>query len=71
MSIQYAYFKELPPCTVFNVHGGTVYKKQSTRTARMISPFKGDWFYFGKRELCIVANYSRLDKCYFEGQKNV
>lgn len=59
---QYAYFKELPAKTVFNYNGNRCVK-QSTRTAKYID-YK-HWFYFGQNDLCVVGNYSRLDKGYF------
>lgn len=69
---QYAYFSELPLKTEFMLNG-TCYKKRSTKTAAMVEPGPrtslavqyGDWFYFGQRDLCVVAPYSRLADDYF------
>ena len=58
----YIYFNELPVKCEFN-HNGNTCVKQSTRTA-MLTEFKR-WFYYGKRELCTVNQYCRLDKDYF------
>lgn len=61
MNRQYAYFNELPVKTVFNLNGNT-WIKRSTRTAEIVDPgcYAGMWFYFGKRDLCVVNTYSRL-----------
>ena len=58
---QYVYFNEMPTSTVFHKNGNT-YKKQSTRTARIVKPveYAGNWFYFSMKELCIVGVHDRL-----------
>jgi len=66
MSRQYAYFNELPAKASFSLNG-TACIKQSSRTARM--PEFNRWFYFGMRDLCIVAPHSRLDANYFEAAR--
>lgn len=61
MNKQYVYFKELPTNTRFSLNGN-VYFKRSTRTAEIVEPgaYKGSWFYFTDRTLCIVGEHSRL-----------
>lgn len=59
----YAHFEALPVSTVFCLNGN-LYRKQSTRTAALVHCsakfIYGRWFYFGKKELCIVGPYSLL-----------
>jgi hypothetical protein len=58
----YAYFGELPLKAHFVMNGNKCVK-MSTRTAQLVE--YGRTFYFGKRELCIVGEHSRLDAEYF------
>lgn len=60
---QYAYFNELPLKTVFSSNGN-MWVKRSTRTAKLVEYRKT--FYFDKKHLCIVGEYSRLSANYFE-----
>ena len=61
---QYAYFAELPVTTVFSMNGNQ-WIKQSTRTAKIVKPveYSNSWFYFSKRDLCIVNKHSRREIC--------
>jgi hypothetical protein len=63
---QYALFEELPLKTLF-VKDGNLWKKRSLRTAEIVKPieFSSRWFYFSKRDLCIVNNHTRLSLDYF------
>lgn len=60
----YVHFAEMPQGTVF-LRNGTLFKKQSSRTARPVDYPAAQSFYFGKYELCQVGHYSRLDATYF------
>ncbi len=63
--MQYAYFNELPPKTIFT-RNGNLCQKRSTRTADIdTETYSNLWFYFNQRDLCVVGNYSRLDVDYF------
>lgn len=62
MQQQYAYFSELPIATLF-VQNGNFVQKVSTRTGRLLDYDRV--FYFGRRELCIVGEHSRLAADYF------
>jgi hypothetical protein len=53
---QYAYFDELPVKTHFIMNGNRWIKK--SKTTAILAEY-GNWFYFGRRELCIVGLYSR------------
>jgi hypothetical protein len=61
MKKQYAYFNELPLKTIFS-YNGNQWIKQSTRTAKIVKPveYNSNWFYFGKRDLCITNVHCRL-----------
>lgn len=63
MKQQYAYFSELPVGAHF-VRNGNRVQKVSTRTGCLLD--HGRVFYFGKRELCIVGEHSRLAADYFD-----
>lgn len=65
MNKQYAYFNELPTKAEFNMNG-IVYKKRSTRTADIVRPeiYAGQWYYIGKKDMCVVNSHSRLEENY-------
>ena len=60
----YAYFKELPPKTIYSLHGDVMIK-QSTLTAKYIEYPKIKSRYTEQFTLCLVAKYSRLGSGYF------
>lgn len=61
MQKQYIQFKDLPVTSTFSLNGNE-YIKQSKRTARILKPveYNSNWFYFGKRELCIVNSHNKI-----------
>ena len=63
MDQQYIYFRELPINASFSFNGNK-YRKQSTRTAKLLEYSRV--FYFGQRDLCIVGRHNRLATGYFE-----
>lgn len=65
MNKQYAYFAELPPRTLFLMHGAQM-QKLSDRDGRYVEfDLRVD---FDPKELCIVGEYSRLAHDYLEGR---
>ena len=54
---QYAYFDELPVKTHFVVNGNRWIKKSKT-TAFL--PEFNRWFYFNRKDLCVVGLHSRI-----------
>ena len=38
--------------------GGNLWRKQSTRTARLVKPdlYAGPWFYFSQNDICEIAH---------------
>lgn len=57
MTRMYAHFEDLPIGTIYHSNGNT-WRKRSTRTADLIGYNR--WFYWGKKELAIVGEYSKL-----------
>ena len=57
MRKQYIYFTDIPVGCEFSLNGNRWLKK-STRTACIIKPveYTGTWFYFSKKDLCILTN---------------
>ncbi len=58
---RYTYFKDIPVGDEFSLNGNRWVKK-STRTASIIKPleFTGTWFYFGKKDLCILTQFKQF-----------
>ena len=54
---QYICFKDLPVSTTFTINGNTC-KKRSSRTMDLTYNGHTKWFYAGKRDLCVVGQYS-------------
>lgn len=61
MKKQYVRFENLPVKAYF-FQNGNLWQKQSTRTARVDE--YGRWFYFGKKEFCVVGEYSDVSYLY-------
>ena len=59
----YIYFNELPVKAMFYINGNTCLK-MSTKTAKVMGYKKT--FYFAKKDLCLVSEYSRLALDYFK-----
>ena len=66
MQRQYITFEDMPLNTHFSYNGNQCVK-QSSRT--MLFKEYNRWFYARKRDLCVVAPYSRLDINYFNQQE--